>query len=85
MQAFLNTHSSIRKSGESTSDSNGDSGQHQTSSAPRQSAYCALVLVCCCGQDVFHSLRKNNPFIDIRMLVNNLPLTVTYLATGHSV
>jgi MFS family permease len=31
---------------------------------------------------VFHSLHKNNPFIDIRMLVNNLPLTVTYLRYG---
>jgi sugar phosphate permease len=31
---------------------------------------------------VFHSLHKNNPFIDTRMLVNNLPLTVTYLRYG---
>jgi len=31
---------------------------------------------------VFHSLRTNNPFIDIRMLVSNLPLTVTYLRYG---
>ena len=31
---------------------------------------------------VFHSLLKNKPFIDIRMLVNNLPLTATYLRYG---
>jgi MFS family permease len=31
---------------------------------------------------VLHSLHKNKPFIDIRMLVNNLPLTVTYIRYG---
>ena len=48
-----------------------------------QPYWLALALaVCFCGLLVFHSLRRKQPFIDVRMLARNRALTLTYLRVG---